>query len=54
MYETDWQVMICLQSTEEGEEAGVRRRVGQELLDLPKKFIEYMLAPLITKDGNIL
>lgn len=30
-------VMISLQSAEEGEEAGVRGRVGQKLLDLPVK-----------------
>lgn len=30
-------MIISLQSAEEGKEAGVRRRVGQELLDLSKK-----------------
>lgn len=30
-------VMISLQSTEEGKEAGVRGWVGQKLLDLPVK-----------------
>lgn len=40
IYGTEQQVMISLQSAEEGEEASVRGRVGQKLLDLSIKLKE--------------
>lgn len=40
--------MISLQSAEEGEEAGVRGRVGQKLLDLSMKLKENLFVTFIT------
>ncbi len=51
---TEWQVMICLQSAEEGEKASVRGRVGQKLLDLSTQLKEFMLVILTTSRGCVL